>query len=195
MGVINEERPIAASEAIKEPTMADSKEERLPTAIEQEVIVETAPWTDALSTRVDEARLFGNVGSHVAKTISVNVQVPSGEPQDITSSSGMILELLTPSFVDTTVLMTTRIFLQLDEKVVEEDIVVRMVISSHAVVVEALIKQFLAYVKTIVPLLLQDIGSSKGSITKLEDLASSNRCFDATLDDHLKLVIEDYKSG
>lgn len=57
-------------------------------------------------------------------------------------------------------------------------------------IVKTLLKQFLAYMKTHVPLFLQNTGASEGTITGLEGLASSIICFDVPFADRLKLVID-----
>lgn len=79
---------------------------------------------------------------------------------------------------------------QLGAEVVDEDITLGPVTDPHALVVEALLKQFLASMKEVLPLLFQDAAASDGAIAKLEGLAGSIQCFDAPLYDRLKLMID-----
>lgn len=91
----------------------------------------------------------------VTEAISESVQVPSGEPQDVASSSGMAIELLTPGSADTSALITLLIlsvFLtQLVAEAINVNIVLRLVIGPHAIVVQVFLKQFLALTKNVTP--------------------------------------------
>lgn len=59
------------------------------------MVMETNHLIDALSTRMDEAGISRIMASPVTEVISKHVGVLSGEPQDIVSSLGIVLELLT----------------------------------------------------------------------------------------------------
>lgn len=78
---------------------------------------------------------------------------------------------------------------QLVAEVINKDIVLGPVTGTHAMIVEALLKQFLSYMKGILSLLLQDSDTSQGTIIGLEGIANSIRFFDAALADYLKLLI------
>lgn len=80
MGVTDEEKLIASGEAVEEPTMDESREERLPTAAEQEVVVEMTLSTEVPPTQVDEAGPSGTVAFAVTKAIFESMQVPYDEP-------------------------------------------------------------------------------------------------------------------
>lgn len=54
---------------------------------------------------------------------------------------------------------------QLGAKVVDEDIALVPVTGPHAIVVEALLKKFLAFMKNVVPLLLHDAAASEGAMS------------------------------
>lgn len=173
--------------------MAGSGEKLLASA-EQEAVVEIASPANVLSTQVEKAGPSGTVASTITEAISESVQIPSGEPQNIALPLGMTLELPALGSVDTPALIALPIFSvlvpQLAAKAVDEDIVLGPVISPHARVVEVLLKQFLDYIKTVVPLLLQDPDDSEGIIARQVGLAGSIRCFDAQLADLMKLVID-----
>lgn len=201
MGVIDEERSVVASKAITEPTtpgvdiaLAESQEEMPPITTEHEAVMEIAPPIDAPSTQVDEAEPFGTVASRVTEAISEIVQTPSGEPRDIASFIATILELLTLGSADTPELrmipILSMIVPQLGAEVVNEYIAIGLVTGPHAMIIKALLTQLFTFMKNVVPLLLQGVVASEGTIARLEGLAGSIRCFDAPLADRLKTVID-----
>lgn len=158
------------------------------------MVAEIALQIDVSSSQVDEAGLSRTEASPVTEVISKIMQTPSGRPQDIASPSRMALEFPIPSSADTSAMITLSILsviiLQLAAEVINDDIVIRPVTGPHTMVVEVLQKQFLAIMKDIVPLLLQDVATSESAIAGKEGLVGSIRCFDVQLADCLKLMFD-----
>lgn len=117
-----------------------------------------APLTDVSSIQVDEVRTSGNVSSSITEIISKSVQIPSSGRQDVASSSGTILELLTPGSADistlVTILILSVIVPQLVVKVIDRDFSLGPITGPYVVVVQALVEQFFIYIRIVLPLLL-----------------------------------------
>lgn len=125
---------------------------------------------------MDETGPSGTVASLTTKTISESAQVSSGEPQDVASSSGAVLELLTPGSAETPVSVTIPILSvivpQVATELIDEDIVHRLITRPHAMIVEALLNQFFTYKNIVLPLLLQNTNTSECTVTGLKGLAN-----------------------
>lgn len=120
--------------------------------------VETVPLDNVPPLQMDEAGPSGTVASSITEAISVSMQVPSGEPHEVASSSGTTLELPTSSstyILELIALSILSVVLpQSAAEVIDEDVVLRPVTIPHAMAVEALLKKFLALLKDVVPPLL-----------------------------------------
>lgn len=105
------------------------------------------------------------------------MQIHSGEPRAVSSSSSTALELPTSSFCDTpeliVLLILSVVLLPSATEAIDADIVHGPVTGQHAIVVEILLKQFCAILKEIVSIFLLESSASEAVIAVLMGLADS----------------------
>lgn len=106
-------------------------------------------------------------------------------PQDITSSSGTVLEPLTSGSTDVPGLVMipilSVIISQLATEVTDEDTSLEPITGPHAMLVQVMVDQFFLYMGSVLLAVLQDTSAQEAVMTDFEGLVNSIRHFDSAL--------------
>lgn len=115
---------IASATSEADVSMAKPAEERHLEVAGHEVVAEMDSPTDMPFIQLDEGGPSGTVSSPITVIILKSIQISSGRPPDITSSSGTVLEHLTSAFAKIPGLVTIPILsvivLQLVAEIIDE---------------------------------------------------------------------------